>query len=158
MRRAEVIMISLRRRHRPWAGVWTVVAAVILEPAWLLSQSSAAISGTVRDSSGAVMPGAEIVVKNAATGFTRTVVTNDAGRFSLPQLPLGDYEVTGTLSGFKTEVRRGIGLTVGREAMVDLVLSVGNVAERVEVTGEAPLVETTQSSVAGLVTDQQIRD
>ena len=78
------------------------------------------ISGTVKDSTGAVLPGAKVVLLNEETGIARTVQTDAAGRYSAPSLSLGSYRVTGTLEGFQTGVRSGIVLTVGREAVVDL--------------------------------------
>jgi carboxypeptidase family protein/TonB-dependent receptor-like protein len=115
------------------------------------------ISGTVRDSTGAVLPGAKVVVLNEETGISRTVETDTAGRYSAPGLSLGNYRVTGTLEGFQTQVRSGIVLTVGREAIVDLALTVGAVNQTVEVMGEAPLVESTSASLGSLVDDRTIR-
>jgi hypothetical protein len=136
---------------------------VLLAGCWLIPTlsaqvSTATISGTTKDSSGAMLPGTEVVVRNVDTGISRSVVTDASGRFRIPQLGLGSYEIRASLTGFKTEVRSGIVLTVGREAVLDLTLQVGDVAETVEVTGEAPLVETTSAAVAGLVSDQQIRE
>jgi carboxypeptidase family protein/TonB-dependent receptor-like protein len=119
--------------------------------------TTATISGTVKDSTGAVLPGAKVVLLNEETGISRTVQADAAGRYSAPSLSLGNYRVTATLEGFQTEVRRGIVLTVGREAVVDLALSVGAVAQTLEVTGEAPLVESTSSSLGSLVDDRTIR-
>ncbi|OFW36536.1 MAG: hypothetical protein A3J28_18735, partial [Acidobacteria bacterium RIFCSPLOWO2_12_FULL_60_22] len=116
------------------------------------------ISGTVQDSTGAVVPGVNITIRNTETGLTRAVASDEAGRYRAPNLPLGAYEVEGSKAGFQTEVRRGITLTVGREAVVNLPLKVGAVAERVEVTGEAPLVDTTSASMEFLVDDKKIRD
>jgi len=116
------------------------------------------ISGTVTDSTGAVMPGATVVIQNEDTGISRTVTANASGRYSAPSLSLGKYRVTGTREGFQSEVRSGIELTIGREAIVDLRLAVGAVTQTVEVTGEAPLVETTDTTVGYLVADQTIRD
>ena len=115
------------------------------------------ISGTVKDTSGAVLPGAKVVVLNEGTGISRTVETDAAGRYSAPSLSLGNYRVTGSQEGFQTEVRSGIVLTVGREAVVDLSLSVGAVTQTVEVQGEAPLVESTTASLGSLVDDRTIR-
>jgi carboxypeptidase family protein/TonB-dependent receptor-like protein len=115
------------------------------------------ISGTVKDSSGAVLPGAKVVVLNEETGISRTVAADAAGRYSAMSLSLGNYRVTGTLEGFQTEVRIGILLTVGREAVVDLSLAVGAVTQTVEVKGEAPLVESTTASLGSLVDDRTIR-
>ena len=116
------------------------------------------ISGTVKDSTGAVIPGAAITIRNADTGITRNVTTGEAGHFLVPQLALGNYEITAESAGFQTTVRSGINLTMGREAVVDFTLQVGAVAERITVTGEAPLIETTSSTVSGLVTQTQIKE
>ena len=116
------------------------------------------ISGTVKDGSGAVLPGTKVLLLNQETGISRTVQTDTSGHYSAPSLGLGNYQVTASLEGFNTEVRRGIALTVGREAVVDMVLSVGAVTQTVEVTGEAPLVESTTSSLGSLVDDRTIRD
>src|SRR5262249_35801304 len=116
------------------------------------------ISGSVSDSSGSVIPGVQIQLQNEDTGVTRTVVTDASGRYSAPLLGLGNYRITASVEGFQTEVRRGVVLTVGREAVVNLQLSVGTVSKRVEVTGEAPLVQTTESTVSYLVNEQTVRD
>src|SRR5438309_1856201 len=106
------------------------------------------IFGTVTDSSGAVAPNVNVTVKNVDKGISRNLNSDAAGRYTAPQLPLGQYEVTATATGFQTETRSGITLTVGREATVDFSLRVGAVTEQVTVTGEAPLVETTNATVA----------
>ncbi|MBI4443400.1 MAG: TonB-dependent receptor [Acidobacteria bacterium] len=124
----------------------------------LRAQSTGTISGTVSDATGAVIPGAEISVRNVETGLTRALTSNERGRYAVPQLPPGSYEISASTAGFQTEVRRGITLTIGREAVVDFSLSVGAVAERVEVTGEAPLIETTTSTVSGMIDSKQMRD
>jgi hypothetical protein len=120
--------------------------------------NSATISGTVRDASGAVLPGANIAVLNQDTGITRTVTSNASGRYSAPALSLGNYQVTAQQAGFQTQIRSGIVLTVGREAQVDFTLPVGAVTQTVEVTGEAPLIELSNANLGGLVDDQTIRD
>ncbi|MBI3940703.1 MAG: TonB-dependent receptor [Acidobacteria bacterium] len=126
---------------------------------WILAQlTTAAVSGNTRDSSGGVVPGATVTVKNTDTGLVRTAITDDQGRYHLLQLPLGNYEVAVELVGFQREIRSGIQLTVGREAVVDFVLKVGEVTETVTVSSEAALIETTTSSLSGLVDDRQIRD
>ena len=137
-----------------------VVALLVLSLAsTAFSQAvTGSISGTVKDSTGAVLPGAQVVLLNQDTGFTRTVQSDAAGRYVATSLPLGDYQVTATLQGFQTMVRSGIVLTVAREAVVDLELSVGAVTQTVEVFGEAALIDTTSATVSGLVDQEQIRD
>ncbi|OFV97083.1 MAG: hypothetical protein A3F68_04190 [Acidobacteria bacterium RIFCSPLOWO2_12_FULL_54_10] len=116
------------------------------------------ILGTVADTTGAVIPGTSITLRNTDTGISRTVSTDEAGRYRAPQLPLGNYEIIAETAGFQSAVRTGIVLTVGREAMVDFSMQVGAVAERITVTGEAPLIETTNATVAGLIDEQKMRD
>ena len=120
--------------------------------------NSATISGTVRDESGAVLPGASVVVTNQDTGAARALTATAAGRYSAPGLSLGNFEVRAQLAGFQTAVRSGIALTVGRSAVVDLTLQVGAVTQTVEVTGEAPLIELTNANLTGLVDDRTIRE
>src|SRR5713101_2877142 len=97
------------------------------------------ISGVVQDPSGAVIAGATVTVKNVDTGTTRTLTSDAAGRYIAPVLPVGNYEVQGQQTGFQTEIRSGITLTVGREEVINLTLRVGQVASTIEVTAEAPL-------------------
>jgi hypothetical protein len=120
--------------------------------------ATASISGVVRDASGAVIPGVTITAKHIDSGLMRTAVSNEAGNYSIPLLPVGAYEITTELPGFKQEIRRGVTLTVGQEAVVNFNLEVGTVSESVTVTGEAPIVNTTLASTTGLVNESQIKD
>jgi Carboxypeptidase regulatory-like domain len=120
--------------------------------------STAAISGVTRDTTGALVPGVSIAVKHIDSGLTRTDVTNEYGAYNMKLLPVGPYELTTDLLGFKQQVRRGINLAVGQDAVVNLTLEVGLAAEQVTVTEEVPLVNTTLSSTSGLITEQQVKD
>ncbi|MCZ6750517.1 MAG: carboxypeptidase-like regulatory domain-containing protein, partial [Acidobacteria bacterium] len=120
--------------------------------------STGTISGTVKDQSEAVLPGATVTVTNVETGITRIVESEGNGQYRVPNLIPGSYEVQAESAGFQTGVRSGITLSVGRQAVVDITLRVGDVAERVTVTGEAPLIETTTATVSGVVEQQQMRD
>ena len=147
------------RFERGWC--WVVRCAGIGIFSCVLAQAqstTATISGTVTDATGAVIAGATVRASNQETGINRGTVTDSSGRYSLPQLGLGLFSVEATMAGFQTEVRSGIRLTVGREAVVDLRLNVGAVTERVEVTGEAPLVQTKDSAVSFLVDENTMRD
>ena len=116
------------------------------------------ISGVVQDASGAAIVEAMVTVRNLDTGTVRNVPTDSGGRYTAPDLPVGNYEVQAQHTGFQTEARIGITLTVGRQAVVDLTLKVGQISERVLVTGEAPLVEVTTSAMSALVDERTIRD
>ncbi|MBI2820840.1 MAG: carboxypeptidase regulatory-like domain-containing protein, partial [Acidobacteria bacterium] len=139
--------------------LWTTLFAGLAGAAVLQAQrTTGTISGVVRDESGAVLPGVSVATENLETGFSLTAVTNDAGYYTVPNLSLGEYRLRAELPGFNTVVRGGIKLTVGREAVVDLVLKVGEISEEVLVTEDAPLVETTKAELYDLVDDHQIRD
>src|SRR5215813_6943264 len=120
--------------------------------------STAAISGVTRDTTGALVPGVTVAVKHLESGLTRTAVTNENGGYSVQFLPVGPYELTTDMPGFKQQVRRGIDLSVAQEAVVNLTLEVGNLTEHVTVTEAAPLVNATLSSTSGLITEQQIKE
>src|SRR5207249_7478464 len=136
-----------------------VVAFMALGTCLVFAQgSTGTISGVVRDASGAVIPGVMLTAKHTESGLTRPAVTNETGGYSIQLLPVGAYEIATELAGFKQEIRRGINLVVGQEAIVNVTLEVGTVAETVTVTGEAPIVNTTLASTVGLVNESQIKD
>src|SRR5579875_570548 len=123
-----------------------------------VAQFSGAISGTVSDSSGAIVSGANVTVKESDTGALRTTVTDSSGRYQVSSLPAGVYEVHVTKQGFSEEVRTGIHLAVGQDAVANLTLEVGEVNQQVTVNADAPLVSVTTSDASGLVGKQQIED
>ena len=114
------------------------------------------ILGTITDASGGVLPGVTVTVKNTDTSQSRTIVTDEGGRYRVPLLAPGHYEVTAQISGFQTMVRSGITVTVGQQAVVDARLSLGNVSESITVEGAAPLVETTTGTISNVVTEAEI--
>jgi len=114
------------------------------------------ILGTVADESGAVLPGAEVVLKNAGTNETKTTVADDSGNYTFPALLPGSYNIQVGRAGFKTRVVSGVRLEVNQTARVDVKLSIGEVAERVEVTADAMLLKTDTSEIGHVVTNKQI--
>src|SRR5437762_805018 len=109
------------------ARIFRVLFLLFLGSSPVFSQvTTATISGMLRDESAAVLPGVSVTVKNMDTGQVRTAISDDVGRFKVPELTLGNYEVQAELAGFQTAVRGGIKLTLGREAIVDLTLKVGS--------------------------------
>ena len=92
---------------------------------WKNAQGTAQISGTVKDQSGAVLPGVEVTATNIDTGVSRMTVTNETGSFVLPNLPIGPYRLEGSLPGFRTFAQTGIVLQVGTNPVVNPVLEVG---------------------------------
>jgi hypothetical protein len=110
--------------------------------------TSAAIVGTITDASGAALPGATVTARNVDTGFSRAVPSNESGAYRLEFLPIGNYVVEVTLPGFKTASRSGLVLSVNDTVRVDQALSVGGVAETVNVAGEAPEVNTATADLS----------
>jgi hypothetical protein len=129
---------------------------VTLAAGTVWAQATAQISGTVRDQTGAVLPGVEVTATQTETGITRTVVTNETGSFVLSNLPLGPYRLESALPGFRTFVQTGIVLQVNSSPVVNPVLEVGQVTEQVEVQANAALVETRSSAVGQVVENERI--
>src|SRR5438876_7671458 len=134
-----------------------ILAVCSFIPALDAQGVGAAIQGTVRDSSGAIIPGAMITANNTETNLRRTATSNEAGLFSIPDLPPGKYRVQVSPSGFQTRVVE-IELVVGQEFVLNAALQVGALTEQVTVTSEVPLVDTSTSQVSGLVAERQVKD
>jgi hypothetical protein len=134
----------------------TFFAAAILPRA--SAQDLASISGTVTDPSGAVVSGAAVEVENTDTGAVRNAITDDAGQFRVPSLPVGTYAVHVRKEGFTEEVRSGVQLAVGQGAVVPITLHLGSISERTTVTADASQVSLTTNDISGLVGEQQIKD
>src|SRR2546422_1730872 len=129
-----------------------------LSYATVWSQVTAQINGTVSDASGALIPGVEVTATQTATGISRTALSNESGAYILPNLPVGPYRIEVSLPGFKTFVQTGIILEVNATRIVNAVLSVGQVAETVEVQSDAVMVETRATGVGEVITNTQILD
>ena len=132
-------------------GAFSVGLWLLLAPVAARAQSTATLLGVVEDASGGVLPGVTLTARHVATGVERSTVTGGDGSYRLPALPVGGYEVRAELPGFRTEVRTGITLTVGAEAVMRFTLEVGALDETLTVTGQAPLVNTTSAAIGGLV-------
>src|SRR5437016_2377530 len=149
--------VSLRSFGR--FGIAIVVLIALGTTSLAFAQTATAtIVGVVKDTSGALIPGVSITIKHTETGQTRTAISSGSGSYNVPLLPVGAYELTTTIPGFKQQVRSGINLVVGQQAVTDLTLEVGAAAEQITVSEEAPLVNTTLSSTSGLITEQQVKD
>jgi hypothetical protein len=122
------------------------------------AQVSSSITGTVTDATGGVVPGAGVTAKSLETGATLSTTTDSQGHYSFLSLPVGAQEVRAAKERFKTAVRSGVHLEVGQQARIDLRLEVGETSQQVTVTEEAPVVNTTTSSVAGIVDERQVKD
>src|SRR5437870_6381509 len=122
-----------------------LMLSITCSNAW--AQATAQIAGTVKDQTGAVLPGVEVTVTQIETGTTRSAVTNETGSYVLSSLPIGPYRLEATLPGFRTYAQTGIVLQVNSSPAVNVVLEVGQVGEQVEVQANAALVETRNAGV-----------
>ncbi len=122
------------------------------------AQVTAAISGKVEDPAGMAVDGAAITVTSVETGAVRTTTTDQTGSYSVLSLPLGAQEVKAEKKGFKSALRTGISLDVGADAVVNLRLEVGDLAQQVTVSAENPIVNTTTSQTSGLVDERDVKD
>ncbi|MGH9354021.1 MAG: carboxypeptidase regulatory-like domain-containing protein [Terriglobia bacterium] len=132
--------------------------ALLALTAPLGAQVEASITGTVTDNSGGAIPGAAVTVTNVENGFTRQVKADAAGRYGAASLPLGRYDVTAEMTGFRSEVKTGLTLVVGEKAVVDLTLQVGAVKQVVTVKEEGPVVNVTSQETSGLVGERQVKE
>jgi hypothetical protein len=120
--------------------------------------NNARLTGTVLDANGAAVPGAQVVSRSLRTGLTSDATTNAEGRFSFPELPIGEYELTVTQQGFQKLSRGGITLVTGQVLDLNLTLQVGSVETTVEITEEVPLVQTASSTVQTSMTERQVQE
>ena len=122
--------------------------------AW--AQATAQLSGTVRDESGAVLPGVTVTVTQTDTGLVRTAVSDDTGGYLLTNLPIGPYRLEVALQGFRTYVQTGIVLQVGGTPTINAVLGVGSLEESVTVEAAAPLVDVRSAGISAVVDNEDI--
>jgi outer membrane receptor protein involved in Fe transport len=143
---------------RAFIGVAITVGLCVADSVPALGQNvGGTIQGTITDASGAAVPGVTVVVRNASTGVTRELLTDEGGRYRAPVLPPGDYEIKASITGFQTVERRGVSLVVGQDAIVNLTLTMGRLEEQVLVAADVPRVELTTGAVSGLVSEEEIR-
>jgi hypothetical protein len=137
------------------AGVFFCAATVVSLHAQAVTAN---ISGTVVDSTGAVIAGASVTVTNTATGVATALTSNDQGRYNAPDLVVGPYQVSASKPGFQTTLQQNVNLTVGSQLVVNLTLQVGQATQTVTVESEVSQVETQSTALSSLVSPQQMRD
>jgi hypothetical protein len=139
-------------------GVIAAFALVVLTATMAFAQgsSTSSIAGTVVDTSGAGVPGADVKVTNAANGTTFNAVTSEGGSFTIPAVPTGTYGVTVSLSGFKTAVLKDVVVTVAGPASIKATLQIGGVEETVTVGATSEIIQTQSTAVATTLSARQI--
>ncbi len=137
-----------------------LVVFILLATTLLVGQTfRGTILGSVTDPSGAVVAGATVKVRNAATGIERTTVTGTDGSYRVPELPVGSYSVTVAQAGFETAVTSDVEVNVATERRVDAQLKTGQVTQTVEVSGGGVAqIETTSNDLGGVLTSKGVED
>src|SRR3989449_5685295 len=141
-------------RIRLATGLLVFVAA--LAPAAFAQTGTSNITGIVRDTTGAVVPGATVTAKNEATGVTNTQITTDSGLYAFSSLPVGAYTITVEKQGFKTLQRTNNRLELGTQLAVDVALEVGQVSETVSVQAGAEQLQTSNATIGNVVEQKAI--
>src|SRR5215216_2207193 len=134
-------------RTQEWRRRCVLTAAILLIAVPLFAQATSTFNGRIVDAGDAVLPGVTVTVVNEATGVIRTAVTNGEGLYFLPGLEPGVYGIKTELPGFASSTREHVTLAINATITLDFTLALVGVAETISVTGEAPLIEVTQSKV-----------
>jgi outer membrane receptor protein involved in Fe transport len=135
-----------------------VILATLASPPAVRAQATATINGTVRDSSGAVVSGATVLLHSKGTNLDRSITTNSAGIYVIPQIQPGDYSVKVSQSGFRTEIKSNITLDVNQTATLDLTLTPGSIQETVQVEAAAATLETSTAELGEAVVQKEVND
>ncbi len=141
-----------------WAMRWLAVVSVCLVfSTLLLAQGTGGrILGRVADQSGAVLAGVKVTATNDATGIANNTTTNASGDYTFPQVPVGTYTMTFDQAGFKTVIRKNVTVDVNQVLTLNMTMQIGQTKETVEVTSEAPLVDTTTTQLGAVVNDRSV--
>lgn len=135
-----------------------LLLALMLSSTALAQRGRGTILGSVTDASGAVVPGVTVTITNTATNVVTTAITNDDGNYVTPNLQVGAYSVAVTKQGFKKALRSGITLEVDQRAEINLTLETGAVSETIEVTSQAPLVDTTTATFGKVIESRRVEE
>jgi hypothetical protein len=140
-------------------SVCLVVAISLVLPTLLSAQGTGGrILGRVADPSGAVVGGVKVTAINEATGVSRETQTSGSGDYGFPDIPVGTYTLTFELTGFKKDVRKGIALDVNQVITLNMTMQLGGTQEIVDVTSEAPLVDTTSTQLGAVVNNRSVNE
>src|SRR5260221_1783739 len=138
-------------------AVFLILAIIFCAPT-LAQVAGGTLSGTVSDPNGSGVPQAKLVIKNLATGVERTTTTNADGFYTTVNLLPGSYEISLKATGFNSETRHGVTMTVGSQITVDIALRVGTISSKVEVTAQVPDVQLQSSDISAVVTASTVRE
>src|SRR5205809_7487200 len=147
--------------HVRWGyrvGLFAMALVLLVALPGFAQLPTGTILGTVKDASGALVPGAAVTAQNLERGTSRSTLTNETGPYRLAALPVGRYDLRVELAGFKATTQRGLGPSVGDETVWKFSLEVGTPSQELVVSSEAPIVNTTTASLGGLVNEQKLAE
>ncbi len=147
--------------HMKRSLVWLIAVAFVLVPLAGHAQSNSAtgqLQGLVTDPNGGALPGATVTATNEATGFFRRTVTSKDGLYRLDFLPSGTYDIRVDMNGFKSEIKKGVAVSLGSAVSIDFKLKISSVKEEIVVTAQAPVVDTSSANITSTVTSNQIEN
>jgi hypothetical protein len=150
--------LGLRKVKKILASLIGAIFSLTLTVSVHSQVTGATLSGSVTDASGAIIPGAEVSVKNNGTGISKKVTVDSAGFYTVPNLPAGVYEVRVTAAGFATAVQPNLTLNVGAQQQLNFPMKIGTTTETVQVTAAAPQIELSSSALSGEVESQTVRE
>src|SRR5688572_12469478 len=140
-------------------GVFGAILALLFAAAPANAQlDTGTILGTVKDSTGGVMPGATVTIRHEGQGFTLTGATREDGTFIFTPIRTGTYTIEVEMQGFRKSERRGVQVSIQQQALVDVTLETGALAEEVVVTADAPLLQTGTGTVGETLDSETIVD
>jgi hypothetical protein len=142
--------------RRRWYYAAYLLLGVCLFSIPAFAQSNGAVKGIVKDTTGAVLPGAAISLRNRATDQRLETLSNEAGTYAFPFVPPGEYTMSVDMAGFRRMLRPGVKVVLSETIIVDPVLEVGEVSSEITVTGEAPLVQTTTTALGRVVSEEMM--
>ncbi len=152
---ADDLLANVLRRTR--SALFLLLTLGLFSASAFAQQAlTATLEGIVTDPNGAVIPSAKVAVKNTQTGQTRTSQADESGLYRLPLLQPGVYDLTVSAANFTDAKRSGITLTVGQKLNLDIALTIGGSNETINISAEAPIIETTRTNISSTVSDQQV--
>src|SRR5688500_16045469 len=149
--------MCMRRFSQMWRTCGMVLCAALVSAGAAFAQASSTFNGRILDQDKAVLPGVTVTVTNQNTGVVRTTVSNEEGSYFLPGLEPGVYRIATELPGFAPSLRENVTLAVNATITLDFTLGLAGVAEAITVTGDAPLIEVTQSKVASTIETTELQ-
>jgi outer membrane receptor protein involved in Fe transport len=135
-----------------------VAVLLLLACVAALAQSTATLQGTITDPKGAVIPGASVIVHNAATSFERTTQTDTDGNYQVAALPAGEYRIEVKVQGFKTKLVDHVSIEVARTVVQNLQLDVGDISDQVVVSSDVALIESATTSVGTVINQRTVQE